>query len=122
VKWSKKVPGADRITPLGGGAMVQDTNSSERYVKAFGADGALLLDDAGKDLTGVRVAPGSVLLFSDIPEPFAGDESLYGFTARTRTRTPLGDAKKIRSANCSWNARLLVCPTDNDFGIWRFGS
>jgi hypothetical protein len=122
VRWSKKVPGADHLTPLGDGAMVQDGNSGERYVKVFGGDGALLLDDAGKDLNGIRVTGGSVLLVSDLPLPYPIDESLYGFNARDHSRTPLGDIKKIRAANCSWNTQLLVCPMDTDFGVWRFAT
>jgi len=120
LRWRKPAPGADMLTPLGAGVMAQDTNSSDRYTKVFGGDGTLLLDDEGRDQTGVRVTGGSVLLFSEVPEPYSGDQSLYGFTASKHSRQSLGDIKKIRTGNCSWSARLLVCPSDTDFGIWRF--
>ena len=122
VRWQQPVPGADVLTPLGDGLMAENTNSSDRYTKVFDGGGTVLLDEQGKDLTGVRVTGGSVLLFSDVPGSYPADQSLYGFTASHRTRTPLGDVKKIRSANCSWSTRELVCPSDTDFGIWRFAS
>ena len=122
VKWQRPVPGADVLVPLGTGVLAQNTNSSSNYTTVFGGDGAVLLGDQGKDQTGVRVAGGSILLFSSAFVTYPGDESLYGFSVGSHTRTPLGDVKKVRSANCSWNTRLLVCPADDDFGIWRFAS
>jgi len=122
VRWHRPAPGADLLTPLGDGLMAQNTNSGSRYTTVFGGDGAVLLGDGGKDQSGVRVTGASILLFSDVPQPYPGDQSLYGFSVRGTARTPLGDVKKIRSANCSWNTQLLVCPSDTDFGIWRFAS
>jgi hypothetical protein len=122
VKWHRPAPGADVLAPLGAGLMAQDTTSSDRYTTVFGGDGAVLLGDQGKDQTGARVTGGSVLLFSTTLTTYPGDESLYGFSVGSHTRTPLGDVKKVRSANCSWNAKLLVCPSDRDFGVWRFAA
>jgi hypothetical protein len=122
VTWHRPAHDADVLTPLGAGLMVQNTNSSSRYTQIFGGDGAVLLGDAGKDQTGVRLTGGSVLLFSKVPQRYADDQSLYGFTLGSHTRTPLGDIKNIRSADCSWNTQLLVCPSDTDFGVWRFAS
>jgi len=122
VKWRRTVPGADLLTPLGDGLMVQNTNSSDRYTTVFGGDGTVLLGDNGKDQTGVRLTDGSVLLFTNTPQPFAGEQSLYGFTVRTHTLKSLGHINEVRSANCSWNTELLVCPSDTDFGVWRFAA
>jgi len=30
--------------------------------------------------------------------------------------------QKVRSAGCSWNTHMIICPGDKDFGIWRFAS
>jgi hypothetical protein len=122
VKWHQPVKDADILTPVGDGLMVQNTNSSARYTTVFDGNGAVLLGDAGKDQTGVRLTGGSVLLFTANPQTYPGDQGVYGFSARTHTRTPLGDIKKIRTANCSWNTELLICPSDTDFGVWRFAA
>jgi molecular chaperone HscA len=122
VRWNRPAPGADVLVPLGAGLMAQDTNSGSRYTTVFGGDGTVLLGDAGKDQTGVRVAAGSILLFSEYPAPSSGSETLYGFGIGDRSTDPLGEAKNVRSANCSWTATLLVCPTDDGFGVWGFAS
>jgi molecular chaperone HscA len=121
VAWQKPAPGASALTPLGGGLLV-DGSGSSRYATVFDDNGKVLLGDEGKDQTGVRVTAGSVLLFSDTPESSPNDETLTGLAARDGTRTPLGQIKKVRAAACSWNTRMLVCPTESDFGIWRFAS
>ena len=100
--------------------MVETTDSGDRYTAVLGPDGKDRLGDQGKDKTGVRVTAGSVLLFSALPGTYPADQSLYGFGLSQGAPTPLGDIKRIRSASCGWNTRLLVCPSDNDFGIWRF--
>ncbi len=121
VAWQKPAPGASALTPLGGGLLV-DGSGSNRYATVFDDNGKVLLGDEGKDQTGVRVTAGSVLLFSDAPESSPNDETLTGLAARDGTRTPLGQIKKVRAAGCSWNTRMLVCPMESDFGVWRFAS
>src|SRR6266545_2978663 len=118
--WTAPAPRADLLVPVGDGVMVETTDSGDRYTAVLGPDGKDRLGDQGKDKTGVRVTAGSVLLFSALPGTYPADQSLYGFGLSQGAPTPLGDIKRIRSASCGWNTRLLVCPSDNDFGIWRF--
>jgi molecular chaperone HscA len=122
VRWNRPAPSADVLIPLGAGLMAQNSNASGRYTTVFGGDGTVLLGDGGKDQTGVRVTAGSILLFSELPEPYSGNETLYGFGIGDKSTDPLGDVKNVQSANCSWSATLLVCPTDDGFGVWGFAS
>jgi hypothetical protein len=68
------------------------------------------------------VTAGSVLLFAGSVLTYPADQSLYGFGVSKHTAVPLGQATKVRSASCAWNTRLLVCPSDTEFTIWRFAS
>jgi hypothetical protein len=123
VAWHHDVPGADLLTPLGGGALVQDTDSSDRYAAILGPGGDELLSPAdGKGKTGVRVTAGSVLLFAGGLLTYPTDQSLYGFNLGKHSAVPLGQALQVRSAGCAWNTRLLVCPSEKDFTVWRFAS
>ncbi len=119
VAWSMKTPRANLLTPLGDGVMVQDTNYGEEKTVVFGPGGKDRLADRGKGKLGVRLAPGSVLLFSGSPGTSPADQSLFGFGLSRGDFTPLGQAEKVRSAGCSWNTHLLVCPSDSDCGVWR---
>jgi hypothetical protein len=123
VAWHREAPGADLLTPLGGGVMAQDTGSSDRYAAVFGPGGEPLLSPAdGKGKTGVRVTAGSALLFAGGLLTYPTDQSLYGFNLGKHTAVPLGQALKVRSASCAVNTKLLVCPADGEFTIWRFAS
>lgn len=122
VRWNKPAANADLLVPLGAGLMVQNTDSGTRYTTVFGGDGTALLGDAGRDQTGVRVAAGSVLLFSELPYPYSSNETLSGFGVSDPAPHSLGEVKKVRSANCSWNTTLLVCPTDDGFAAWSFAT
>jgi hypothetical protein len=119
--WSRPVPDANEVLPVGDRVMVVSGNSSDRYTKVFDPSGKELLGSAGQDQTGARVTGGSVLLFGDDPTTYSADQSLAGYGVRdTGHLTQLGQVRKVRAANCSWNARILVCPSDTDFGIWKF--
>jgi molecular chaperone HscA len=121
--WHADVPGADRLTPLGGGVMVQDTAGSDFYTAVFGPGGEQLLSPAdGKGKTGVRVTAGSVLLFAGDGASYPQDQSMYGFGLGKHTVVPIGQATKVRSDTCAWNTKLLVCPSDTEFTVWRFAT
>jgi outer membrane protein assembly factor BamB len=121
VAWHQAVPGAEQIIGLGGGVIVRN-NGSDRFTAVLGADGKDKLGGQGKNKTGVRLTAGSVLLFTGYLGTYPVDASLYGFGLRRGAPTPLGDITQIRSASCGWNTKLLVCPSDKDFGVWRFAT
>jgi hypothetical protein len=121
--WHRDLPGADRLTPLGGGVMVQDTASTDFYTAVFGPGGEQLLSPAdGKGKTGVRVTAGSVLLFAGDGQSYPQDQSLYGFGLGKHAVIPIGQAAKVRSDTCAWNTKLMVCPSDTEFTVWRFAT
>ncbi len=118
--WARPVPSASRVVPLGDRVMVLGGSGDNRYTKVFGPDGTVLLDAPGKQEIGVRVTDGSVLLFSDELSTYPKDQTLTGYQTRGGTPTQLGQIRAVRGASCSWNTTVLICPSDKDFGVWRF--
>lgn len=118
--WARPVPAASQVVPVGDRVMVLGGSGDDRYTKVFGPDGAVLLDAAGKEQTGVRVTDGSVLLFSESLSTSTTDQALTGYRAGANSRTPLGQVRAVRGASCSWSTSVLICPSDKDFGVWSF--
>ena len=83
------------------------------------------LAPAGAPAYAARVGPTAVLSFAFAPSPSvpSGDEFtdlwIYGIYREDGSLRPLGKVI-VQASGCSFDNRMLVCPTRTGLGIWRF--
>ena len=117
-----KAPGTNLLVPVADGVLAQDTDSGHESTVLLAPDGKDRLGNRGAGRLAVRLSAGSVLLLSGTPGTYPTDQSLFGFGVHSGDWKSIGDVQKVRSAGCSWNTHMIICPGDKDFGIWRFAS
>jgi len=108
--WRRPAPGATALVPVGDG------------VVATGGTAALYLDRDGRDLLananagtgGARAHSGGALFYRTVP----GGTALEGVTA-AGVRTRIGQVPADLET-CAWNRRAIICPTTEEYGVWRF--
>lgn len=112
--WHAEVRGAESMQPVGDRLLVsiRDITTMMSSDQIFDVTGKPLLVAGGE----VRpINAHSALRFA------AGQTSVSGLDLASGTETPLGTVPASPIA-CGWNDRLLVCPTEKGFGVWRFTS
>lgn len=116
--WSRDVPNAQQVTPVGDRILVTG-GSSPTVNELVDPDGKVLVNDKGDNAAWVRLNAASVLLFADAPSSSTTDEPISGLGTHSLKRTSLGVLRNVRTASCAWTDSLIVCGRETDFGIWK---
>jgi molecular chaperone HscA len=116
-RWNVLVSGADTLTRIGDGVMV----SGDNFVRLFTASGKDVdLGAAGTDATGVRVNGGTALILKGTVTSYPQTLSVTGVGLLSGTVKPLGTLDDVRGESCSWNTKVIVCPQQSQFQVWKF--
>ncbi len=115
--WEKAAKNAVGITPVGDRVLVFG-DSSNVFDTLYDQKGTRLVNDQS-DKAWVRLNSGSVLLFSESLSSYPDDESVTGYGAQSKKKTPLGVLHQVRASSCDWTEKLIVCARDSDFAIWQ---
>ncbi|WP_412540628.1 Hsp70 family protein [Longispora sp. K20-0274] len=120
--WTKDLPGARRILPVGDRILVVDDSGSgeDLWTALYDDEGALI---GGRQVSWqpARLTDGSVLLFDRARSGSVQDLNVYGMSARSGKRSYLGKIG-VRNEGCGVSAEYLVCPREKDFAIYRLAS
>ena len=117
-RWRKETPERQLLVPVGEHVMVA-SNLGDYAVEVFGPDGEQKVRGEG---VAARVDGGNLLLFAENPSTFSDDASVVGVHVGSGGQIQLGLLKAVRAADCSWNAEVIVCPSDSDFVFRRFAA
>ncbi|MFV2095703.1 Hsp70 family protein [Micromonospora sp. LOL_014] len=117
VQW--RVPAADFevVVPVGDQILLRRTTTP--YL-------SLLLDSDGEELlsrdgVAVRIDRANLLWFLDDPGSYPEDASVAGVPAAApAARLELGVLQGVRTVACSWDRRVIFCPTADGFVTHRF--
>ncbi|MGA5303375.1 Hsp70 family protein [Nucisporomicrobium flavum] len=117
VTWSRTVPDADGLVPVGD-AVLASQNTSPGQVTLLDEDGKVAWTRAG---TAGRLDGGNVLLFSKALSTSADDPALSGVHVGDAA-VPLGSLENVRTASCAWDQKNLACAAEEDFVLQTFAS
>ncbi|SCL69833.1 Hsp70 family protein [Micromonospora chersina] len=110
-------PGMAQLVPVGERVLARRLYP-EPAATLFAPDGTKVLDD--EDGVAVRVDAGNLLVFADPLGSGVDDRSVAGVGAGSGTVAQLGELKDVRGDSCSWNTRIVVCGSEEDFVLYRF--
>ncbi|MFI6331923.1 Hsp70 family protein [Micromonospora chersina] len=110
-------PGMDQLVPVGERVLARRLYP-EPAATLFAPNGKKVLDD--EDGVAVRVDAGNLLVFADPLGSGVDDRSVAGVGAESGTVAQLGELKDVRGDSCSWNTRVVVCGSEEDFVLYRF--
>ena len=115
--WVEAAPEADVLIPVGDRVVAWST-SGEYGASLYEPNGKKRLELAGAI---VRLNAGNVLTFDRQLNNSAGDQSISGLGVKADGNpTNLGVLRNIKGSRCSWNEKVIFCPSDSDFRAWRF--
>lgn len=114
-RWTFTGKNLDSFAPLGEGMLVGASTDAHTWI--INKAGKVVYDRT--DRVGVRVAPGSVLIWSEFSSS-ASTVGLEGFTVSSAESTALGTADAVRPTGCSWSRAVLACPSGQRLVWWRF--
>ncbi|MEU4369675.1 Hsp70 family protein [Micromonospora chersina] len=110
-------PGMTQLVPVGERVLARRLYP-EPAATLFAPDGRKVLDD--EDGVAVRVDAGNLLVFADPLGSGVDDRSAAGVGAGSGRVAQLGELKDVRGDSCSWNTRIVVCGSEEDFVLYRF--
>ncbi|MBO4206980.1 Hsp70 family protein [Micromonospora echinofusca] len=109
-------PGSTVLVPVGDHVLTRNPAPEPRST-LFGVDGAKLRE---RDGVAVRLDGGNLLVFADEPASYPADQSVAGLPVGSARPVELGQLREVRATSCSWNPRVIVCPSRSDFVFYRF--
>lgn len=109
--WQRQMPNAQTATALGDRIL---TGGGQLYDR----DGTELLN-VPLAVTGWVTPETALLLTRTDPSNPGADADVATVSATDGTRTPVGRIPTM-TGFCSWNTKVLVCPTTDGFRAWRF--
>jgi hypothetical protein len=108
--WRRPAAGTVALVPVGDGVVVTGV-AAALYLDRDGRD---LLADTNAGTGGARADVGGALFYRPVP----GGTMLEGVTA-DGARTRLGQVPAAIET-CAWSRRAIICPTTEEYGVWRF--
>lgn len=114
--WRRPAKNMQALVTIGEHVAARST-TSDYVTTVVGPDGETLFTRPG---VGVRLDGGNLLVFADYLASYEDDASVAGFWVGSAEPFELGLLPGVRSAACSWNTSVIVCPTDTEFILRRF--
>jgi outer membrane protein assembly factor BamB len=126
--WRKPAPGTGALIQLGDRILATGGRKGGTQNRLFDPSGRQLLQPEDQQGTALRLSSGSLLVFArqrETAAPDGGslvrDTPVDGVIATDGSRVPLGRLSAFGFA-CSATERYLVCPTAQEFRVWRYAS